>query len=181
MKKLLSIAFLIISWSYSNAQSFKVDNDTPSEYKDNRPAFLIDSVGTSTLTKKQLYSNSINYITTAFKDSRDVIELKDLELGEVLFNGKISKQYKDETGRLLDAILNFKCKIYLKEGKYKIVLHGLEFAKSTFPSYSYQINVPYIFDTKEKEDPANKAGRELAYNLIKNISAALTKKPGNEF
>ena len=181
MKNTLIFILLSSCFTTLKAQSFKIDNDTPSEYKDGRPAFLIDSVGATFLSKKELFSNSVNYVSTVFRDSRNVIEMKDLELGEVLFTGTIDKPFKEPDGRILAGILNFKCKIYLKDGKYKVVLYGLEWAKSTFPTYSYQINIPYIFDIREKEEPANKAARELAYNLIKDISAAITKKPANDF
>lgn len=186
MKSTILLIFAIIISSTVFAQSFKVDPETQSMYA-NRPAYMIDTVVTSSLSKKQLYSNGISFIAATFPDSRDVIQVKDLELGEILFNGIISKKYLDTVDiktklitRELTGNLHFKCKLYLKDGKYKIILYGLETSKSNFPEIQYTLDVPKYSGSK-KEDKYNIVGRELSISFINDLSIALNKKPDNDF
>jgi hypothetical protein len=164
---------------------FKIDPDTKSMYN-TRPAYKIDTVLNSNLEKKNLYSNALSFIAAAFPDSRNVVQVKDLELGEIMFNGNISKNYVETENkvtnrpRTLSSTLHFKCKIYLKDKKYKIVLYGLEAANSIFPDYTYTLDVPFLSGST-KESQFNLVGRELAISFIDSLVIALNKKPDSDF
>ena len=166
------------------AQSFKVDENTKSTYQD-KPAFLLDTVVLSKYSKTQLYSNALNFVSTSFKDSRYVIEAKDSELGEIAFRGNVPKEYikiiegkrgkKDsipEVGRLF-----FKCKIYLKDQKFKIVLYSLETTMSSLlPDIKFTVR-----DTESPDMQYNNVARISALELIKEMSAFVNRKPENDF
>lgn len=184
MKKLL--LYLLVSLPlFSLAQKFKPDQNTKSTFTD-QPSHLLDTVIESKLTQKQLYSNSLNYISTSFKDSRNVLEMKDIDLGEISFIGTYSTIIVDSIAHLLkkktvytyqnnELKLKFKCKIYVKDQKAKIVLSSL--------LYDYYINKnTSIRIGKELEAwNGNRVASELALDLIKRIAGFINKKPDNDF
>lgn len=184
MKKLLLILLLIPSVGL--AQTFKPDYDTESTFTD-QPAYLLDTVGVSSNTKQQLYSNVLNYLTKSFQDSRNVLEMKDIELGEVSFSGTVPFEYVDtvsvkvkketlkrETER--SSFLTFKCKVYLKEGKFKIVLSRLK-----TPSFYFSQDELQSTLRKEFYKINNKIAKETALGLLKDIAYKINKKPENDF
>jgi hypothetical protein len=187
MKHILFTALTILSVATVSAQSFKEDPNFVKQAP-NAKGYMLDTVATSALSKTQLYSNTMAFIANYFKDSRNVIENKDLELGEITFKGntftniavsdtskkgKITTHY--ETVRLF-----FKCKVYLKDQKFKIILQNLE--KPAFAILATGVNLPV--DPYEKIGMlANeqRAASGLALLVIKDLALALNKKPENEF
>jgi len=167
MKKLT--LFLISIPFISFSQTFKSDDSIESAYTD-QPAHTLDTVIVSSLTKQQLYSNTLNYLTTSFKDSRSVIEMKDADLGEVSFNGVIESDITN---------LYFKCKVYNKDNKFKVVLSALEYDK---PIPGLSLSKSQLRVANKNFDPEqNKAARQLAISLIKDIAYRINKKPENDF
>lgn len=166
------------------AQSFKVDENTKSTYQD-KPAFMLDTVVISKYNKTQLYSNALNFVSTSFKDSRYVIENKDSELGEIAIRGNVPKEYikviegkrgnKDSITEV--SRLFFKCKIYLKDEKFKIVLYSLETTMSSLlPDIKFTVR-----DTESPDMEYNNVARKSALDLIKEMSAFVNRKPENDF
>lgn len=165
MKKII-LTLLSILPLISVAQSFKPDENTVSSSKD-YPAYLIDTVVASSYTKQQLYSNALHYVTSTFSDSRNVIELKDTELGEIALKAFFQKER---------TTLYFKCKIYVKDKKFKIVLSALE-TNHVFEAPEIKSTLVANY-TKSKP---NSAALALAVDVIKDIAYQLNKKPENEF
>lgn len=181
MKKLILLSIIALVPLFSKGQTFKPDNEMKSSFTD-VPAYLLDTVSVSKLKKEQLYSNALNYVTKSFADSRAVLEMKDLSLGEVAFKGTISTSFTDtvktkkKTEVLKEVInLHFKCKIYVKDEKFKIVLSSLEIPMTSL--------LPNSLWTLRKEDyqPYNKAGKQAALLLIKSIADFMNRTPENEF
>ncbi|SDG32123.1 protein of unknown function [Pedobacter terrae] len=167
MKKLT--LFLISIPFLSFSQTFKSDDSIESAYKD-QPAHTLDTVVISSLTKQQLYSNTLNYLTTSFKDSRSVVEMKDSDLGEVSFNGVIESDITN---------LYFKCKVYNKDNKFKVVLSALEYSK---PIEGLNLSKRQLRIANKNFDPEqNKVARQIATSLIKDIAYRINKKPENDF
>ncbi|WP_145859073.1 DUF4468 domain-containing protein [Pedobacter suwonensis] len=185
MKKLIVILVFIPFIGLS--QTFKPDYDTESTFTD-QPAYLLDTVSVSLNTKQQLYSNVLSYLTKSFKDSRNVLEMKDFELGEVSFNGIVPFVYidtvavkttKKETIKSAierNSFLSFKCKIYVKEGKFKIVLSRLK-----TPSFYFSQDELQSTLRKEFYKPNNQVAKETALGLIRDIAYRINKKPENDF
>lgn len=176
-KTILFIAFLIPVFSFS--QSFKRDLDT--EY-----GVMLDTVADSKLSKDQLYSNALNFVTKSFEDSRAVIELKDSDLGEVAFKGHVPFSYTDtltteKKKKVSHTIytetvnLHFKCRVYVKELKYKVVLSALEVS---LPSIMSDIKISL---TDDPQSASHIRAQEVALNLIYDISEFLNRKPENDF
>jgi hypothetical protein len=166
------------------AQTLKVDT-TVTNKKANTTYLSLDTVVQSNLSKLQLYSNAISYLASNFKDSRVVIENKNPDLGEIIFSGSVGGQTNtvtiDKKGRSTthtnEAHLLFKCKLYFKDNKFKVILSSLEYPFSGYlTGVNFPLNVP-----KENEEPYIKVARELAYTLIKDISKSLNSKPLNDF
>jgi len=168
------------------AQNFK---DDPNYVKQavNDKGYMLDTVGVSTLTKSQLFSNALSFLTNNFKDSRSVIESKDLELGEISFKGNTFKNIQvsdtSKKGKIANrwetVRLHFKCKIYLKDQKFKIVLNSLQKPFSEMIASDTLLPIdPYANGIFSNSD---KAASELALDLIKNIAKYLNTKPENEF
>jgi len=184
--KLLTTLILSCATLIASAQEFKPDNNTVSAFKD-QPAHLLDTVITSTLTKQQLYSNSLSYISSSFRNSKKSIESKDLELGELSFVGSAIVSVQDSSEQKLkkktvyvhtdrDLTLHFKCRIYVKNQKAKIVLSSLK--------YDYYISDDQsirIAPTRSDVFKGNDVAATLAIDIIKDIASSLNKKPENEF
>lgn len=184
MKKLILILYMSLPL-IGYGQVFKPDLDMKSSYK-NEPAYMLDTVADSKLTKQQLYSNALNYVSKSFSDSRAVIEMKDADLGEISFKGLVPAPYVDtlrteKRKKVIENVitdeidLHFKCKIYVKDQKYKVVLSSLE-----APMNSLFADIPMTL-SMENDRPANEAAKEAAMNLILSISEFLNRTPENEF
>ncbi|QXU42075.1 DUF4468 domain-containing protein [Pedobacter sp. D749] len=160
---MISIPFISFS------QTFKSDDSVKSAYTD-QPAHTLDTVVVSSLTKQQSYSNTLNYLTTSFEDSSSVIEMKDADLGEVSFNGVIESDITN---------LYFKCRVYNKDNKFKVVLSALGYDKS-IPGLSLSKSQLRVAN-KNFDPEQNKAARQMAVSLIKDIAYRINKKPENDF
>lgn len=179
---IVAIAFLPIIGS---AQTFKPDLDMTSSFKD-EPAYLLDTVADSRLTKNQLYSNGLNFISRSFQDSRSVIELKDADLGEIHFKGWVEINYIDtvttESRKKVNhelvsekGQLHFKCRIYVKDGRYKIVLSDLETTWSPlFPDIRFTLSM-------NGDEPYNVEAKQESIALIRSITEHLDRVPENDF
>lgn len=183
MKKKLLTLLLIISSSIAFGQTFKED---PSFVKQapNAKGYMLDTVAESKFTKQQLYSNAMAFLANNFKDSRSVVESKDLDLGEISFKGStITSVIKSDTtkkGKITTSKWNvplyFKCKIYVKDQKFKIILNSLDVA--------YMVGLsgtpldPFTTGTFSQE---SNAASEAALDLIKNLAASINKKPESDF
>jgi hypothetical protein len=182
MKKLLIvIAVLLCNSSY--AQTFKLDSVIKS-VDSKLPYYSIDTIVLSNYSKSDLFSNALRYIADSFKDSRNVVEVKDVDRGEIYFHGNVSKpftnSYPDKKGKIKyleeEAKLFFKCKIYLKDNKFKIVLSSLEYPFTSLLDTG--VNMPL---QPNYDKPECRATGELAMALIKNLSARVNSKPANDF
>jgi hypothetical protein len=148
---------------------------------------MLDTVASSTLTKQQLYSNALNYISNSSKDIRNVVEMKDVELGEISYKGNtftnISVSDTTKKGKITSHYetirLMFRCKIYLKDNKFKIVLNSLE--KPFMAMLSGGITVPVDPYYKGPGAHEYKVASDLALSMIKQIAVELNKTPENEF
>lgn len=182
MKKLTFYLLFLVS-GIANAQTFKPDENFKSTYN-NDSAYQIDSVIVSAYTKQQLYSNAMGYITQSFKDSRSVIEMKDADLGEIAFRGNVSRRVNkvivDKKGKKTDVVENvylfFKCRIYVKDNKYKIVLSALEYPMSEILGLDLRFTV-----SLKNESENNTVAKDIALNLIRDMSDRINKKPESDF
>jgi hypothetical protein len=187
MKKLLFITIaLTISMLSTSAQSFKEDPNFVKQAP-NAKGYMLDTVSASTLTIQQLYSNALSFLSNNFKDSRSVVESKDLELGEISFKGNMraimSINDTSRKGKITThqepVILFFKSKIYLKNNKFKIVINSLERTLSAILSLDIKLPVDvYNVGLQSNED---KTTSNMALSLIKELSVYLNKKPENDF
>lgn len=189
MKLIITLYLSLCISSISMAQQLKPDENTLSTFKD-QPAHLLDTVVISGYSKQQLYSNALNFITSSFKDSRSVVEMKDADLGEIAFKGNVSKAIlvSTDTKKGKKTItenyetkldLYFKCKIYCKDQKFKIVLSSLEYPISELAQdIKFTIRMPKSGDPISER---NTGASELALSLIKEISSQINKKPENDF
>jgi hypothetical protein len=176
---------LSLNWAAVHSQTFKVDENYTST-SSNLKSSLLDTVVISSNSKAQLYSNALAYISSTFTDSRSVIETKDSELGEIAFKGSSSVMHQGtiaaKKGKEYSfnerVTLYFKCRVYVKEGKFKIVLSSLE--QPYMPGLTSGIKVP-ISLPKPTDAQNVMVARGLAMDLIKTISARLNQKPESKF
>lgn len=184
MKYILLVLTALTISSSGYAQSLKLD------LSKGDPLYEVDTVVTTTLNKSQIYSNTISYLTSSYTDSRNVVENKDLELGEISFRGSISvivddslevtkrnKKYKISNERNVN--LYFKCTVYIKDSKFKILLKDLEYA-SPFPGLSlYKYKVRNTKNNSNLKD--NNVASDITIDLIKYMSNQINKAPSNSF
>ena len=183
MKKNLLTLLLIISSGIAFGQTFKED---PSFVKQapNAKGYMVDTIAESKFTKQQLYSNAMAFLTNNFKDIRSVVESKDLDLGEISFKGSaITSVMKSDTtkkGKISTSKwkipVYFKCKIYVKDQKFKIVLNSLDVGMMV--GLSGAPLDPYSTGVFSQE---NIAASEAVLDLIKNIAVSINKKSESDF
>jgi hypothetical protein len=177
--KTITITFLL-TWIFSFGQTFKED-PTYLKQAPNAKGYMLDTVVVSNFDKKQLYSNALSYLSNTYKDSRFVIESQDLELGEIAFTGsaKAVSIHRDTTkkGKITTyqwpIVLNYKCKVYVKDQKYKIVMNNLELQKAPgLCSTSVDVKL---------NDPDEKPASHLAVDILKDVATYMNRKPENDF
>ncbi|AMR32399.1 hypothetical protein A0256_13685 [Mucilaginibacter sp. PAMC 26640] len=177
---------LFIVTSKLRAQSFKEDPNFVKQAP-NAKGYMLDTVSASNLSKDQLYSNALSFLSNSFKDSRNVIESKDLELGEISFKGNIRGVFTvsdtSKNGKITShqepVILFFKSNVYLKNNKFKIVVSSLERTFSAILSTS--IKLPVDINRIGIQYDEDRVASNLALKLIKDFSAFLNNKPENDF
>lgn len=186
MKKELLTLLLLFLATLSYSQSFKEDPNFVKQAP-NAKGYMLDTVSASALKKDQLYSNALAFLSNRFKDSRSIIESKDLDLGEISFKGNTQTTVsisdttkKGKVSTYLETVkLFFKCKIYLKDQKFKIVLYSLEKPFTSLIASELKLPIdPFETVLMAKE---HKAASDMALNVIKDLAASLNKKPENDF
>lgn len=154
----------------------------------------IDTIVTSTLTKTQIFSNATNYVASNFKSSKDVVQQKDLDLGELFFRGFIREDYvqiiegkvnkkgkkSPDTNLPTYTELHFLCKIYVKEGRFRIILEDLK--RPFYPLMNMhdkiKISLPVEGSPTFQEDVITE---RLAINFVRSLVQDLNKRPENDF
>ena len=76
-------------------------------------------VETDSVSKEILYKRGLLWIANAFKDSKEVIQLKDENSGQIISKGTFKYNGKDDFYR---GFIEFKLELYFKDGRYKYVI-----------------------------------------------------------
>lgn len=146
----------------------------------------IDTVVTSELTKLQLYSNALNFIAKNFKNSNNVIQSKDLELGEIIVKGNIVTYIKDvkatkkSKGYRYDSIISplrvhFNANVYTRDNKYKIDISSLKYDVA-----GLDIQMPVYIESKA-DITEDIAARAIIKEFIIEFARGVGQKPLNDF
>lgn len=173
MKKLLLIILLLLS--FQGYSQNLVKDDVTEMYK-------LDTIVNSSLGKEALYSNALGWFNSNFKDSRNVIESKDFEAGEIIFHGQSSKNvpYEYQSGKKIiktvqDVKVYFNGKVIVKDGKYRLIFSDLKheyiggFIWKMYPESIDEKNIT-IFETYR-----------LLEELQNSFLRSMDKKPDNDF
>lgn len=188
-KQIITLIFIFLGLT-TFAQQFKPDpNFTAGADAPNAKRFIVDTVATSTYKKEQLYSNALGYLTNAAKDSRNLIESKSIELGEIVFSGNIetsvlksdtTKKGKIETYKKNVKVF-FKCNVYVKDQKFKIILSKIETELSGLGLEPWPID-PLPNGIENRFHPLeNKAACELTLYYVKLLADKINSKPQRDF
>jgi|GEM_PF-6227745 len=188
MMRIIIILSLLLHFDFeTKAQTIRLDEES---------SLIVDTVVTSDYAKNQLFSNALAFVSDRFKNSQNVIEQNNLELGELFFIGNISKSFpnvivggvnkkgkKEKDVAFTDkTTLYFKCRIYFKDNRYKIVLSNLEVPFSEILNINTRLP---LTEVGEKDSSSTIKGKQVAYeiaeNFIKDVSASINKKPENDF
>lgn len=174
MKKILLILLLLTIKGYGQKLNL-VKDDVTEMYK-------LDTIVSTSLNKEALYSNALGWFNSKFRDSRNVIESKDFETGEILFHGITSKdvpyEYKSgkKTIKTMDNVkVFFNGKVIVKEGKYRLIFSDLK-----HEYISGMIWTMYPESDNEKSKAAFETYR-LLEDLQKSFIRSMDKKPDNDF
>lgn len=172
MKKLLLIILLLSIKGYSQKL---VRDDVSGMYK-------LDTIVNTTLSKEALYSNALGWFNSNFRDSRNVVESKDLQTGEILFHGITSKDVpvelkvgKKTYNEYKKVSVHFKGKVIVKDLKYRLIFNDLK-----HEYISGMIWTMYPESVDEKSDAAFQTYR-LLEDLQNSFIRSMDKKPDNEF
>ena len=178
MKKTISL-LLIFLCSFLFSQKLIPDADLNNKY--GHKIYKLDSIVNSNLEKKELYSNALRWISSNFKDSRNVIEMKDESLGEVVFSGRITGNYVGSYEKrnkkvefLAPVTFIFKCKIIVKDKKYRIIFTDLKTETTVGLDDVEPQDVSIFKDTNQY------ALNQLSL-LVEDIIKSMSTKSDNDF
>ncbi|WP_185246678.1 DUF4468 domain-containing protein [Chryseobacterium bernardetii] len=88
----------------------------------------------STVTKQELYKRARTWFADSFKDESEVMTIQDDNTGEITGNGN----FKYNTNKIYMGVwcvigtIHFKINVYLKDGRYKYIIHNLVHEGSYF-------------------------------------------------
>lgn len=184
MKSLALILFLFIAFD-SNAQQFKFIHGE----------LIIDTVANSDNSKLELFSNTVGFISTYFKNTKATIDVKDIELGELVFSGNligfytskvtnvVNKKGKKEpdSTRELPLKVGFTCHLYLKDNKFKVILKKFDTVSSLLYSYGETSSFPFHEGVLVSEDEDDLHALALIREFLKTLTVSLNSKPENDF
>lgn len=186
MKRIIIIIFCSLGFSLVHAQQFKViDNSVQ-----------IDTISESVYNKTQLFSNALGFISSSFKNTKAVISIQDLELGEIVFTGNLlgsfdkyyaaefdkkGKKTSDEYLQQMPLKVTITCHLYLKDNKFKIVIKNICAVNSVLLSYGggESLLVSNNFHLSEDKETSSKAS--LVKRFIIDLATQLNRKPENDF
>ncbi|MDM1093407.1 DUF4468 domain-containing protein [Myroides odoratimimus] len=144
--------------------------------------YKLDTIVNTSLNKEALYSNALGWFNSNFRDSRNVVESKDLETGEILFHGITSKdvpiEYKVNKKVVKDlenVKVHFKGKVIVKDSKYRLIFSDLKHEYisgmiwTMYPEGNIEDNLP--------EYETYRLLEELQNSFIRSMD----KKPDNDF
>ncbi|GEM_PF-2830878 len=171
MKRILLLFVFLPAFAFSQTL---VKDPVTTNYK-------IDTVINADLKKEALYSNSLRWISSNFKDSRNVIESKDVETGEVTFKGHMSGYAevlvkKKVTFPPVD--LHFTGKVITKDGKYRLIMSDLFF---TYITPTLKTGLRPSDKTLIPDDPYNKQALKMLGFLTENLIYSMAQSSDQDF
>lgn len=167
---LISLSIFLITIE-AKAQQFKyVDAE-----------LILDSVGNTNNSKKEIFSNAIGFVSSYFKKSKAVIDVRDLELGELVFSGSLLGEYIDSNDEDRPMKIDFTCHIYIKDKKYKVVMKQLKRVNSILYKYGPSDSFPFHEGALTSKDKDDIYSLSLIKNFVTELSKRLNKTPDNDF
>jgi hypothetical protein len=81
----------------------------------------------STTTKTELFNRARHWFSNTFKSEKDVISISDKDAGEISGNAVVEyKSTRFYVGVVcVNGYVNFKINVYVKDGRYKYIIHSL--------------------------------------------------------
>lgn len=143
----------------------------------------------TTATKKELYNRARAWFADNFKDEGEVMTIQDVENGEISGNGN----FRYDTRKIYFGVfcvvgmINFKVNIYVKDGRYKYIIHDLVHEGSYFDG-SRPINYGLLTIDEAPPTPSRGGAGKKAWtdikekvndkvqNIISGLKNAMNKK-----
>ncbi|SDI97974.1 DUF4468 domain-containing protein [Chryseobacterium jejuense] len=122
----------------------------------------------STVSKKELYNRARSWFADNFKDEGEVMTIQDDSTGEITGNGN----FRYNTNKIYMGVwcvtgtIHFKINIYLKDGRYKYVIHNLVHEGSYFDG-SRPINYGLLTVNENSPNPSRGGPGKKAWTDIK--------------
>lgn len=179
MKKLL--LFLTLSTIFVNAQTFQPDSGNYNKY--GKQIYKIDTVMVSNQTKESIFSNSLAWLSNNFKDSRNVIETKDINLGEITFKCFYQEDFltgvkKNGKDTYLPIKIFYTGKFFIKDKKYRIILTDLRYSYLTDSENNIDLSDDITYKYNKKQIDASLSFYKI---VLKDIVNYLNRKSDNDF
>ena len=167
MRITLLICILLYSFA-ANGQYLKLENEKYTFEK-------VDSAGN--LTKQQIYAKARTWMISNLKTSDSNVELSDTSFSTLISTGNMSTEVINIAFcAVTNGTLNFKMKVQIREGRYKVVIDNMSFS-DTRVCYSMSAGVPPTqryeeFPLEKSKDAFPKKKHE---GFIKEIDTKLLK------
>ena len=118
MKELLAGALLLLPWAgWAQSDSLQLNADGQAEF--------VQVIQVPGSTVEQLYTRARSWVVVTFSDANAALKVQDKENGTLMGKGIGRLTWWDGIG-LKEGNLNFTFQIDCKEGRYRLVMNGLE-------------------------------------------------------
>lgn len=131
----------------------------------------------SSLTKMELFTRGRQWFSQNFKNEKNVVSIEDKESGEIsgnssfgFFTDKSNYQYFWASG-----YISYKISIYLKDGRYKYLLHSFVHMGS-YTGYNTPISYGLVTTDSISPRPSRGKPNQAVWESIKNRCNIESKK-----
>jgi hypothetical protein len=132
-------------------------------------AFIVEIVRSAPLKKEELFAQTVLWIAESFKSAREVIELKDRELGVVVGNGAVDMNIGPASFLPVNMPVDFKIRIDMKDNRYRMTFSQVKLIVN---------NRPMSIEDAHK---SNEAPVRARFEQIANSLDVYLAKPRKDF
>ncbi len=93
------------------------------------------NLSASGLNKDQIYRRTRRWFVENFRSSADVIQLQDIQSGELVVKGYTKIRYRNSFGSLVNTYLHQTIAIDIKDGRYRLLIKDLVLDFKPDPKY----------------------------------------------
>ena len=167
MKNLILFFFLLAITNINAQSSLPLNDQNMVEYSE---------VITLDKSKDEIYSSINEWFVKTFKDSKEVIDFQDKEVGKIVGKGIMVMDTKLNPLYKYDLHTKFVIKTEVKEGKYRFVISDFNITDNNLYNVTLE---EIVLNTKKKNGKPKKLNVSLRDEFTLKMEALITSLKGH--